>query len=168
MLKRVSKLRKNRQLIKALVIRVWNDDRTSFAQLYSLTCDDIYNYCRYILKNDQRAKEAVIKTYSYALTNILGLMDPSLFEAWLRRIAFQSCFDMLLYSSDENMYMFSNPAELESIPFFERQILFMYDNRNLSEAEISRILGITPRKVSAHLKSARTHLIQLKGKGLNI
>ncbi len=162
MLKRVSKLHRNRQLERALVMRVWNDDRASFAQLYSLTCDDIYNYCRHILKNDERAKEAVTKTYTYALSNILSLTDPSLFEAWLRRIAFQSCFDMLLYLSDENMYLFSNPAELESIPFFERQILFMYDNRELSELEISRLLGITPRKVSEHLKSARNHMLQLK------
>ena len=162
MLKKVSKLHKNRQLIRALVMRVWNDDRTSFAQLYSLTCDDVYNYCRHILKNDERAKEAVIKTYTYALSNILSLTDPLLFEAWLRRITFQTCFDMLLYFSDENMYVFSNPAELEAIPFFERQILFMYDNRELSELEIARLLDITPRKVSAHLNSAREHMLQLK------
>ena len=167
MLKKVTKLHKNRQLERSLVMRVWNGDRASFVQLYSLTCDDVYNFCRHILKNDERAKEAVTKTYTYVLNNILSLTDPALLEAWLRRIAFQNCFDMLLYLSDENMYLFSNPAELESIPFFERQILFLHDNRDLSEKEIARLLGITPLKVTEHLKSARQHLLQLKNiKGL--
>ncbi len=151
--------------IRSLVVRVWNSDRGAYAILYSMTCDDIYNYCRCIIRKDLKALRIVEDVYSYALNNILHLTDPSLFEAWLRRIAFQKCSEELLITGDSSMYSLLNPAVLDVLPFYERQILFLADYRELSAREIAKILNISKKEVNKGLTQARSNLVKLKENG---
>ncbi len=151
--------------IRSLVVRVWNSDRGAFALLYSMTCDDIYNYCKSIIKNEHKSLRIVEDVYNYALDNILHLTDPALFETWLRRIAFQKCQEELLMSGDTSTYSLLSPAILDVLPFYERQILYLADYRDLSGSEIASILDISKKEVQKCLSQARTHLVVLKENG---
>ncbi len=150
-----------KEIIRALVMRVWNNDISAFYTLYFMTCDNIYNYCRHILKCDEKAKDSLSEVYSYALRNILHLTDPILFEPWLRRIAFDICSEKLFSQSDSMLYSMISPAKLEELPFFERQILFLSDYCDLNDKDIASVLDISKNKVASCLNSAREHLVLL-------
>ncbi|WP_029322167.1 RNA polymerase sigma factor [Butyrivibrio sp. AE3004] len=148
--------------IRKLVIGLWNDDSECFAQLYNLTVDDTYNYCRHILDNDRDALEAVTEIYSVALKNIIKLKDPALFSAWLRRIAFDVCYEKTVQDSRADLYTLLHPAELLSLSFSERQIFFLHDFSGLSEKEISNALHISKKHVEKILTLARSHMMELR------
>ncbi len=148
--------------IKKLVMAVWNDDLDAFAVLYSMTCDNIYNYCKNFMKSNEDTERAVIYTYSDALNNILQLTDPSLFEIWLLRIAFNTCYEMLLSSGDPDLYSRLNPEDLEALPFVEKQIFFLHDYRQMEVDEIASALGLSQKKVKMYLEQARHKILELK------
>ena len=154
--------KKRQQTIKNLVMSAWNEDVEAFSILYSMTVDNIFNYCRMLLKTDVNARLAVKNIYSQAYDSILNLTDPLLFEAWLKRIAFQVCFDSLLDPQNPFSYSVLPPAELDSLPFSERQILFLCDYRDIPVGEIASLLQISVRHVNKDLLLARKHIIQLK------
>ena len=155
-----------RKHIRNLVMRIWNGDSESFTDLYAMTCDDIYNYCRCMLKDNDKALHATRDVYIYALDNILHLTDPTLFEAWIRRIAYQKCSDEILEHTQHYRFQFADPDQLEDLPFYERQILFMSEFCDLKTNEISNILDISKNEVEKCLKSAGKHLIALKRDGV--
>ena len=129
--------------IQKLVLGLWNDDMESFSELYLLTVDDTYNYCRHILGDDRSTAMAVSDIYSIALKNILKLKDPSLFVAWLRRIAFDVCYQKAIAEYRSDYFSLLHPEEIESLPFSERQIFFPHDFTGLSEKDIANALHIT-------------------------
>ncbi len=159
----MKKDRKNQ--IRDLVLSMWNYDTDAFVRLYSMTCDDIYNFCMCILRDKSMAIQAVTETYSNAYRNILHLTDPNLFEIWLRRIAFQICNDRLMGIGDPAMYSMISPEQLEVLPFHERQIVFLSDYRNLKTSDIASVLNISKREVDICLKNAKLRLMALKENG---
>ena len=152
--------------VRILVMKVWNGDSEAFAVLYAMTCDRIYNYCFHMLGSGSSAGAMLTGIYSYAMKNILNLTDPELFYPWLRRIAFQFCYDNILTSSDTNIYSFINPTIMEELPFSERQILFLTDYNNLPPRKIASLLEISEKKVRSTLSDARTRIIKLKSLGV--
>ncbi|WP_408071600.1 RNA polymerase sigma factor [Butyrivibrio sp. JL13D10] len=148
--------------IRRLVLGAWNDDAESFAELYSLTVDDIYNYCMHILDDKKESLQAVNEIYFVAKDNILKLKDPSLFPAWLRRIAFDVCYRKAITSSRTDLFTLLHPDELLSLPFFERQIFFLHDFTGLSDKEIANALHIRKKHVLKILTNAREHMLELR------
>ena len=156
-------LQKNRnEQIRKLVLEAWNDDIESFARLYSLTVDDTYNYCRLILDDERESLKAVTQIYSIAEKNILKLKDPALFPAWLRRIAFDICYQKNISDTRTDLYSLIHPEELLSLPFFERQIFFLHDFTGLTEKEIANALHIRKSHVIRTLDRARDHMLELR------
>lgn len=148
--------------IPKLVLGAWNDDMESFSKLYLLTVDDTYNYCRHILGDDDSTAAAVCDIYSIALKNILKLKDPSLFTPWIRRIAFDICYQKTMEHSRTDLYSLLHPEELESLPFSERQIFFLHDFVGMNEKDIANALHITGRHVENSLASCREHILELR------
>ena len=154
--------RKDLSRIPKLVLGLWNDDIESFSELYLLTVDDTYNYCRHILGDDSSTALAVSDIYSIALKNILKLKDPSLFVAWLRRIAFDVCYQKIIAEYRTDLYSLLHPEEIESLPFSERQIFFLHDFAGLSEKDIANALHITRKHVENSLINAREHILEVR------
>lgn len=154
--------RKDPSKIPKLVLGMWNDDMECFSELYLLTVDDTYNYCRHILGDDRSTAMAVSDVYSIALRNILKLKDPSLFVAWLRRIAFDVCYKKTMVEYRTDLFSLLHPEEIESLPFSERQIFFLHDFVGLSEKDIANALHITKKHVERSLSSSREHILELR------
>ncbi|WP_026661254.1 RNA polymerase sigma factor [Butyrivibrio sp. AC2005] len=148
--------------IRKLVLGAWNDDTESFAELYCLTVDDTYNYCRYIMDDEKETLQAVEEIYSIALRNILKLKDPALFPAWIRRIAFDVCYQRAVAGTRTDLYSLLHPEELLSLPFFERQIFFLHDFTGLTDKEIAGALHLRKSHVLRTLSLAREHMLQLR------
>jgi len=155
-------MKKSSAKINKLVVLAWNDDTTAFSMLYSLTCDDTFNYCMHFLQNEHRAHEAMMAIYDYAYKNITTLEDPTLFEKWLMRISFHECMEIAINRQELDISSMINPATLEALSFSERQIFFLHDYRNLSEDEIANALAIPKKVVTKKLESARNNLLKLK------
>ena len=155
-------VKKDLTKISKLVLDLWNDDMESFSELYLLTVDDTYNYCRHILGDDRSTAMAVSDVYHIALSNILKLKDPSLFVSWLRRIAFDVCYQKTMSQMRTDLFSLLHPEEIESLPFSERQIFFLHDFAGLSEKDIANALHITTKHVEKSLASSREHILELR------
>lgn len=84
----------NHAYLAEYVRRAQNGDSDAFTELYTCTYNKVYNYCRHYLKDDFLAQDAVQEVYITAIKSIVKLNDPSLFVAWLNRIAFTVCYDI--------------------------------------------------------------------------
>lgn len=91
----------NHAYLAEFVKHAQNGDSDAFAELYNMTFNKVYNYCRHYLRDDYLAQDAVQEVYISALKNIQKLNDPTLFIAWLNQIAFHVCFDICKKNSPD-------------------------------------------------------------------
>jgi RNA polymerase sigma-70 factor (ECF subfamily) len=80
---------------RALVLRAMRGDPDAFDTLVTATIGRLDGAARLILRDPERAKDAVQDAYSKAWRDLPGLRDPERFEAWLRRLVVHSCYDEL-------------------------------------------------------------------------
>ncbi len=103
----------NHRYIAELVRRTKDGDGDSFAELYSMSFNKIYNYARHYLRDEYLAQDAVQEVFINALKNINKLKDPTLFVAWLNQIAFRVCFDFA--RTHKNDYKEADSELLEEV-----------------------------------------------------
>ncbi len=177
--------------VASLVVRAQQNDSSAFAELYALTYNKVYNYARHYLRDDFLAQDAMQEVYITALKNIQKIKDPSLFIAWINRISFHVCFDMMQKSGTRSEtgdpeilelirdeYLDSNPearAEksdeilrlrkaVESLPFHEREVITLRFFGNMKLEELAAALEISRSTVKRYLASGQEHLREmLKG-----
>ena len=168
------------------VIRAREGDSNAFAELYSITYSKIYNYSRHYLRDDYLAQDAVQEIYISALKNLHKLNDPSLFIAWINRIAFHVCFDMsksrnqgygeisaeMLEEISEIKSSDATPedeaflkdeetrlkAAVEALPPGEREIITLRFYNGMKIVDIVDATGISKSTVKRQLKSALDRL----------
>lgn len=75
-----------------LVIRAGNGEREAFAQLATTAFDHLFRTARLILRDDDRALDAVQDALLSAWLHIRAVRDPDRFEAWLRRLLIRACY----------------------------------------------------------------------------
>lgn len=175
----------NVQYLAGLVIRAKQNDSDSFAELYALTYNKVYNYARHYLRDDYLAQDAMQEVYISALKNLNKLNDPTLFLAWLNRISFHVCYDIsqklgqgnhvidneiLEIIQDEHPE--ANPEShlqkkdeykrlteaLESLPFHEKQVLTMRYYNNMKLEDIAAAMDISRSSVKRYIASGQEHL----------
>jgi len=180
--------------IAGLVLRAQANDSDAFAELYALTYKKVYNYSRHYLKDDYLAQDALQETYILAFKKIHSLHDPTLFIAWLNRIAFNVCYDMdnkrkhgnnQLTATDEfesieSTSVNDNPEALyqvketndtlkqaiDLLPFYEKEVVIMRFYKNMKLTDIADSVNISLSTVKRHLASAQKKLKRiLKEKG---
>lgn len=181
----------NHIYIGKLVKLAQTGDSDSFAELYALTYQHIYNYAGHYLRDPHLAQDAMQETYVNALKNIRKIKEPTLFVAWLNQICFRVCFDManrrnIGHASDvtlsdilsdenpdynpENQYEISyEKAELEnavsSLPFHEYQVIVMRYYNDMKLEEIAAALNCSRSSVKRWLASGIKKLSELLGGG---
>ena len=75
-----------------LVVRARNGDRDAFSQLMATSFDDLFRTARLILRDDDRAADAVQDAMLSAWLHIRAVRDPEKFQAWIRRLLVNACY----------------------------------------------------------------------------
>lgn len=168
----------NHLYIAGLVLRAQQNDNDAFAELYALTYNKVYNFCRHYLRDDHLAQDALQEVYISVLHNIQKINDPTLFIAWLNRISFNICYDITRknttsddISNQEFMELLhddnptSNPEAMsqkrdevrrihqavESLPFSQREVIIMRYFNNMKVHEIANTLDISRSTVKRYI-----------------
>lgn len=168
----------NHLYIAGLVLRAQQKDNDAFAELYALTYNKIYNFCRHYLRDDHLAQDALQEVYISVLNNIQKINDPTLFIAWLNRISFNVCYDITrkTINSDDisnqeimgllhDEHPYSNPEAMsqkkdeiqrlrhavEALPFHQQQVITMRYFNNMKIHEIANTLDISRSSVKRYI-----------------
>jgi RNA polymerase sigma-70 factor, ECF subfamily len=75
-----------------LVLRAQQGDAEAFAAMTRLCSDRLYAIARLILRDEDRALDAVQDALLRAWLDIRGLRDPDRFDAWLYRLLVRACY----------------------------------------------------------------------------
>jgi len=79
---------------RGLVVRARGGDHDAFTALVDLTIARLDAAARLILRDPELARDAVQETLIRAWRDLPGLRDPDRFDAWLHRLAVNSCLDL--------------------------------------------------------------------------
>jgi RNA polymerase sigma-70 factor (ECF subfamily) len=75
-----------------LVVRAQEGDLDAFSELTVGRTDRLYAAARLILRDDDRAADAVQDALLGAWLDLRGLRDPERFDAWLHRLLVRACY----------------------------------------------------------------------------
>ncbi len=95
---------------RELVERAQRGDHDAFAVLAGAFVARLDGAARLILRDRELARDAVQEGFIHAWRNLPTLRDPDRFEAWLHRLIFRACIDILRRRR-------SRPIEVELSPF---------------------------------------------------
>jgi RNA polymerase sigma-70 factor, ECF subfamily len=76
-----------------LVERARNGDDSAFGDLVDLDGDQCYAIAYRILRDTERAQDAVQQAFILAWRELPHLRDPERFSAWLRRLLVNACYE---------------------------------------------------------------------------
>jgi RNA polymerase sigma-70 factor (ECF subfamily) len=74
------------------VIRARDGDLEAFSALTSSRTNRLFAVARLILRDSERAEDAVQDALIQAWQDLRGLRDPDRFDAWLRRLLVRACY----------------------------------------------------------------------------
>jgi RNA polymerase sigma-70 factor (ECF subfamily) len=77
---------------RTLVERAQTGDRDAFSQLVKTSTRRLLGLARLILRDPDRAEDAVQDAMLYAWRDIKALRDPSAWDAWVRRLTVNACY----------------------------------------------------------------------------
>ena len=80
---------------RQLVVRAREGDRDAFTRIVAMEIDRLDAVARLVIRDSERAKDAVQETLVRAWRDLPTLRDPDRFEAWLRRLLVNACADEL-------------------------------------------------------------------------
>jgi RNA polymerase sigma-70 factor (ECF subfamily) len=83
---------------RELVERAQRGDHDAFAALAGAAIDRLDTAARLVLRDPERAKDAVQEALVRAWRDLPGLRDPDRFDAWLHRLLVRACYDELRQS----------------------------------------------------------------------
>lgn len=86
-----------------LVERARLGDHDAFAALARAAIDQLDVAARFILRDPDRAKDAVQDAFIRAWRDLPSLREPDRFDAWLRRLLVRACYDELRRSKRRNV-----------------------------------------------------------------
>ena len=93
-----------------LVVRAREGDHDAFSELAAGAIDRLLRVARLIVRDDDRAQDAVQDALVTAWLNVRALRDPDRFDAWLHRVLVRSCYRTV--GSDRRR----NAAEVTLLP----------------------------------------------------
>ncbi len=75
-----------------LVVRAQRGDVDAFSALTAGATNRLFGAARLILRDDERAADAVQDALLQAWLDVRGLRDPDRFDAWLHRLLVRACY----------------------------------------------------------------------------
>ncbi|ANA82436.1 RNA polymerase, sigma-24 subunit, ECF subfamily protein [Paenibacillus vortex V453] len=164
-------------VLEEYVHQVQDGDAEAFIPIAREYQRQLYIYCCRLLGSEQDAEDAVQEIFLKAYQSISGYKATVSFNAWLYKIAYHHCLNLLhrrqlseklgrllkgqiFAESAEQEFLrgaFSEPLSraLVSLPAEERSLLVLYVFHDKTYAELSEIIGKTPEAVRKKLTRIR-------------
>ena len=74
------------------IVRAQGGDHAAFSLLVEATVARLHRVARLILRDDERASDAVQDALTQAWLDIRAVRDPARFEAWIYRLLVRACY----------------------------------------------------------------------------
>ena len=159
---------------RTLVERARQGDHAAFAILAESSTDRLYGVATLILRDSDRAQDAVQEALVSAWRGIRGLRDPDSWEAWIRRLVVRACyreadrhrrrrrlvdtFDPTPPSIGDGSADLADRDEIERgfrrLTVEQRAILVLHFHGGLTAAETGEALGIPEGTAKSRLNRA--------------
>jgi RNA polymerase sigma-70 factor, ECF subfamily len=155
----------------AVVDRAMHGDHDAFAALIGLATNRLYAMACLILRDSDRAEDATQEAIVRAWRELPRLRDPDRFEAWLRRLTVNACFDearrvrrraeiSLVHARDrstaDSSGVFAEHDRVDRafrrLPFDQRTVLVLQHHFDQSHTEIAETLGIPVGTVKSRIR----------------
>ncbi|MBQ8831460.1 MAG: sigma-70 family RNA polymerase sigma factor [Oscillospiraceae bacterium] len=174
-----------------LIGRAKKGDRKAFESLVKLHEKNVYNLALKLLKNREDALDAAQDAFLKAWISIASFRGDSKFSAWLYRLTYNTCLDVLrkakkgevisLTSTDEDEKVTDvrddapTPEEhaekqelrktvrdaVDALPEDYKQIIIMREFTGFSYGEIAEATGLSDGTVKSRLSRARQKLAEI-------
>ena len=156
---------------RVLVKRAVLGEREAFAQLYALYKDRLYRYAYFKLGREPDAQDAVSDCVVKAFENIKSLRNEKAFPAWIFKILYRTCAEILSRRSTEqereDIIVLADRADnsseqlapelseaLNILKSEDRDIVLLAVIAGYNSREIAKITGIKPSTVRSRLSSS--------------
>jgi RNA polymerase sigma-70 factor, ECF subfamily len=157
-----------------LVEAARNRDREAYAELVRVRGDRLYALAQRILRDVDRAEDALQEALVTAWRDLPGLRDPDRFDAWLHRLVVRACLieakrerrrisnlhvmPMDVATTTDDFLSVADRDELERgfsrLPPEQRALLVLHHFEGRDQTEIAEILGIPGGTVRSRLHHA--------------
>jgi RNA polymerase sigma-70 factor (ECF subfamily) len=160
--------------IEQIVEAVQAGDKEQYRLLVLYFQRRIYVYCHHMLGNRTEAEDAVQEVFLKAYHNIGKYRRSPSFSAWLYKIAYHHCLNLLKQRNGLRRLLSFLTQEgkpeprprpsglveeiLESLPADERQLLILRTVEERSFAEIAEITGASPANLRKKFERIRKKL----------
>jgi len=153
------------------VLLAMRGDHDAFAALIGAASNRLYALACLILRDSDRAEDATQEAFVRAWREIPRLRDADRFDAWLRRLVVNACYDearrvrrraeVSLISVGERATLDTSSAMAESdrverafrqIPLDQRTVLALQHYLDLSHTEIAETLDLPLGTVKSRLR----------------
>ena len=153
------------------VSRAIRGDHDAFAALIGASADRLYALATLILRDSDRAQDATQEAIVRAWRELPHLRDPERFQAWLRRMVVNACYDegrrihrraeISLVNLADRQVVDSTSAFVETdrierafrrLPLDQRAALVLQYKFGLSHPEIAETLGVPLGTVKSRLR----------------
>ena len=143
-------------------------DKDAFAGLYTRCRDSLYRYAFFRLGNDADAQDAVSACIAAAYESIGRLKNATSFRAWIFRILYRCCCDLIKAQmeqnargdikeldrapSDDPRYLSVEVREaLNQLDDIDRDIVLLSAVAGYNSREIASVIGSKPTTVRSRL-----------------
>jgi RNA polymerase sigma factor (sigma-70 family) len=159
--------------LEELIVRIQKGDTEKYALIVKAFQQSIYRYCYRMLENTQDAEDAVQDILVKGYQSIHRYTPKVNFSAWLYRIAYNHCLNLLrrrrLHKQvmrifrpefiaaspeqelDARLYNPSLSVALSRLSLEERNMLILRVFEEKTYAEISDILGVSPNALTKRM-----------------
>lgn len=159
---------------RTLVERARQGDHDAFAILAESSTDRLYGVATLILRDSDRAQDAVQEALVSAWRDVRGLRDPEAWDAWIHRLVVRACyreadrhrrrrllaetFDPTPPTIGDGYTELADRDEIERgfrrLTVEQRAILVLHFHGGLSAAETGAVLGIAEGTAKSRLSRA--------------
>ena len=153
------------------VLRAMRGDHDAYAALVGAASSRLYALACLILRDSDRAEDATQEAFIRAWRELPRLHDAERFDAWLRRLVVNACYDearrvrrraeMTLFSVGDREVVDTSAAMAQSdrierafrqLPLDQRTVLVLQHYFSLSHTEIAETIGIPLGTVKSRVR----------------
>ena len=167
---------------KYLINRSQEGDRKAQNELYKLYAGAMYNICRRMMSDEEKAKDVLQDAFVTVFTKIRSLKEEATFSAWVKRIVVNHCINelkkkkLLTSSLEENVDVMAEEETNDSFRKHEikqvmsaitkisegcRTVLNLYVFEGYDHKEIATILSISESASKAQYSKAKSKIRKL-------